>query len=59
MTWRTISTVMKLPKETQDQILDHVVSLGFKRQYITGLRYDHCKFGSDKAENKQKSKNEL
>lgn len=42
MVFGVASSVKVLPPETLKQIEDHVISLGFKREYFTGLRYDSC-----------------
>lgn len=47
MVWGVASTLKRLPKETVKLIHDHAVSLGFKREFFTGLRYDSCNLDSE------------
>jgi hypothetical protein len=52
MVWNVGSLYPTLMKETKDQILEHVTSLGFKKEYMTELRYDHCDLGDSEATTK-------
>lgn len=45
MAWGLGSTLPSLPKKTLEKVLAHARSLGFKKQYFTGLRYDDCDLG--------------
>lgn len=42
MVWGGVSTTRALPSESVTAIHNHVESLGFKRKFFTGLRYETC-----------------
>jgi len=42
MVFGVASSIKVLPHETINLIEEHAVSLGFKKEYFTGLRYDSC-----------------
>ncbi|CAL8117167.1 unnamed protein product [Orchesella dallaii] len=43
MAWGVGTTTPTLPEETKKKIIEHVISLGFKKDDITELKYDTCK----------------
>ncbi|CAL8111380.1 unnamed protein product [Orchesella dallaii] len=42
MVWGVGSPTPTLPEETKKMILEHAVSLGFKKEFFSELRYDKC-----------------
>lgn len=57
MTWAAVSRLKVLPEQTVDEITKHVVSLGFKKEYMARFRYDFCSF--DETEEKQHQDHDL
>ncbi|CAL8086070.1 unnamed protein product [Orchesella dallaii] len=47
MSWGVASLIPKLPEESVKKIHEHAVSLGFKKEYFTELRYDGCDLEHD------------
>ncbi|ODM94160.1 hypothetical protein Ocin01_12527 [Orchesella cincta] len=47
MTWGVGSTTPTLPRETVEKIHEHALSLGFKKEFFTELRYDGCDYQYD------------
>lgn len=42
MTWSVSGPAKGLPEDKVKLVHEHAISLGFKKQYFTGLRYDYC-----------------
>ncbi|ODM88005.1 hypothetical protein Ocin01_18678 [Orchesella cincta] len=47
MAWNVASLTPTLPRESVKIIHEHALSLGFKKEFFTELRYDRCHFQND------------
>ncbi|CAL8086067.1 unnamed protein product [Orchesella dallaii] len=51
MTWNVASLIPVLPEASVKIIHEHALSLGFKKEFFTELRYDRCQFPSEDIQN--------